>query len=417
MQYLLPFLFSSGYVFISFLFSSYRDYFKKSRVSELLYSFVIGCFYFTTYKILSDDTLFSYETKSSLPLAFIEIVFGHLIIRTILLNFSKSLIRSKKVFFNTIILGSGEKAQNIYLDLKKINNSLGHKFLGSIPLSNISKRISLEIVDSLENIEKHVIDNNIHEVIIAPELEEEYLVPSIITSLEGFPLTVSIIPDIHQIIAGKASINHIVGVPIIQVNSQFISIWYLFFKRLFDLFFSISFLIIGSPLFILCSILVKISSKGPVFFLQERVGYHGKHFKILKFRSMYQNAESSGPRLSTGTDPRITKWGVIMRKTRLDEIPQFINVIKGEMTVVGPRPERKFYIDQILEKAPHFKHMLKVKPGITSLGQVKFGYAENVDQMIQRLKYDMLYIENMSLTLDFRILVYTVFTVLKGKGK
>ena len=132
---------------------------------------------------------------------------------------------------------------------------------------------------------------------------------------------------------------------------------------------------------------------------------------------MYQNAESSGPRLSTGTDPRITKWGVIMRKTRLDEIPQFINVIKGEMTVVGPRPERKFYIDQILEKAPHFKHMLKVKPGITSLGQVKFGYAENVDQMIQRLKYDMLYIENMSLTLDFRILVYTVFTVLKGKGK
>ena len=138
---------------------------------------------------------------------------------------------------------------------------------------------------------------------------------------------------------------------------------------------------------------------------------------MLKFRSMYINAELMGPQLSTDDDPRITKWGKFMRKVRLDEIPQFFTVLGGKMSIVGYRPERQFYIDQIVQKAPHYRMLLKIKPGITSWGEVKFGYASTVDEMVERLKYDILYVENMNLAVDIKILIYTVLIVIQGRGK
>ncbi|MCE3279622.1 MAG: polyprenyl glycosylphosphotransferase, partial [Bacteroidetes bacterium] len=156
---------------------------------------------------------------------------------------------------------------------------------------------------------------------------------------------------------------------------------------------------------------------GPVFYSHERIGWHGKPFMIHKFRSMYVDAEKMGPALSSKHDPRITPLGRFLRKVRLDEIPQFYNVLIGEMSIVGPRPERQYFIDQIVQKAPHYKHLHKVRPGITSWGQVKYGYAENVDEMIARLKYDIIYIENMSLGIDLKILIYTALIVVQGRGK
>ncbi|MCS6905264.1 MAG: sugar transferase, partial [Bacteroidia bacterium] len=186
---------------------------------------------------------------------------------------------------------------------------------------------------------------------------------------------------------------------------------------LLDIVFSAVMLVICIPLFLVISVLIKLDSKGPVFFLQERCGKNGKPFKIIKFRSMYIDAEKMGPALSSDNDPRVTRVGKVLRKYRLDEFPQFYNVLIGDMSLVGPRPERKYFIEQIVQRAPEYWHLLKVKPGITSLGQVKYGYAENVDQMIERMKYDILYIQNMSLVLDIKIIVYTIQTVLAAKGK
>jgi len=187
-------------------------------------------------------------------------------------------------------------------------------------------------------------------------------------------------------------------------------------KQLMDITLAVLSLIILLPLIIFLVIGVRLSSPGPILYRQARVGRFGRQFHIFKFRSMYHNAEENGPELSSRHDPRVTRFGQFMRKHRLDEIPNFLNVLKGEMALVGPRPERQYFINKIIKQAPHYVHLQKVKPGITSWGQVKYGYAENVDEMIKRLRYDILYIENMSLFVDLKILFYTVITIIKGRG-
>ncbi|HKL34361.1 MAG TPA: sugar transferase, partial [Tangfeifania sp.] len=188
-------------------------------------------------------------------------------------------------------------------------------------------------------------------------------------------------------------------------------------KRLLDIVLSMLATILFLPVFLVLSIIIKITSKGPVIYRQERIGRFGDPFYIYKLRSMVQEAENGTPELSSENDQRITKIGRFLRKTHLDEIPQFLNVIKGDMSLVGPRPERKFYIDQIVKQAPHYTHLHKLRPGITSWGQVKYGYASNVDEMLERLQYDMIYLKNISLYIDLKILIYTVMVSFKGNGK
>jgi exopolysaccharide biosynthesis polyprenyl glycosylphosphotransferase len=218
-------------------------------------------------------------------------------------------------------------------------------------------------------------------------------------------------------VVGLVKMNNILGAILLEVDFEVMPAWQKSAKRLFDIFFSLFALLLTLPFMLLVAAFIRLSSPGPVFYRQERIGFKGQPFNIIKFRTMRQDAEQNGPRLSSAADPRITPIGRLLRKTRLDELPQFFNVLNGEMSVVGPRPERQFFIDQIMLKAPYYRRLHRVKPGITSWGQVKFGYAENVDEMVERLRYDMLYLENMSIGLDIRIMIYTVLIMVQGRGK
>ncbi|MCM1066312.1 MAG: sugar transferase [Muribaculaceae bacterium] len=239
----------------------------------------------------------------------------------------------------------------------------------------------------------------------------------IINSLYALDCPLFITPDLHSLMAGRPKVSQVTAEPLVDINNANISPASVNFKRLGDVIVSAAALLILAPVYAIIAMAVKSDSPGPVFYRQVRIGYHKKPFKINKFRTMKVDAEPDGPALASGDDPRVTRVGRVLRKYRLDELPQFWNVLKGEMSLVGPRPEREYYIDRIVRRYPSYSLIHQVRPGITSWGMVKYGYAANVDQMIERLPYDLLYIENVSLGVDLKILFHTVNTVLRGRGQ
>lgn len=326
-------------------------------------------------------------------------------------------IHSRKAGFKTVIIGTRDRAEAIFNELHQLKIGSGHQVIGFIAFDDNEKSPLLTDLGTVKDLEWILREHNVEGVIIAADKTVMDRSQNVINRVEGSDIRIDILPDMTDISSGKVKMNNIFGAILIEVNAEVMPVWQVVMKRIIDVVCSLIAIILCIPLYIVLAILVKISSDGPIFFMQERIGKGGKPFKIIKFRTMYSDAEKLGPQLSSSHDPRITPIGRIMRKLRLDEFPQFFNVLKGEMSLVGPRPERQYFIDQITAIEPQFIQLTKVRPGITSWGQVKYGYAENVDQMLQRMKFDLLYMKNRTLALDFKIMLYTVLIVVKAKGK
>ena len=401
----------------------YRNVYRKSRLKEFggtLLITTIGVI-IIFFALILDDTISSYKNYySSFTVLFLLQFFITYIPRLIITTTTIHKIQNGIISFNTLIIGGDKKAFELYQDLISKSKSAGNNFVGFVNINgntNYQIKKHLKHLGNLNDLPTIIEKYNIEEAIIAIECNERNKIKQIIDKLEGTNIIIEAIPDIYDILTGTVKISSIFGAPLVQISHDLMPAWQINFKRLIDVVSSIFSLIVLIPVYIFIIIAIKLTSKGHVFYNHERIGRYGKPFKIYKFRTMYVDAEKNGPALSCKNDKRITNFGLFLRKTHLDELPQFYNVIKGDMSIVGPRPERLYYINQIVKTASYYKHLLKVRPGITSWGQVKYGYAENVEQMIDRLKYDIIYIENMSLYVDFKIMIYTIKTVLQGKGQ
>ena len=403
-----------------YLAGTYRDVILKSRLRELGQTFILVLtgVIILFFALILDDVIVSYKDyyTSFFVLAGLQFVLTYIPRITLTTIISKR-VQQGRIGYNTLMIGCNERAHEIYQDIEQ-GQLLGGRIVGFINGDSSGENKLGELtrhLGSLKDVKQIIDENDIEEVIIALDMTEQEAIGNIINTLSECNVRIKAVPDIHDIVTGKVKVTTIFGTPLIQISHALLPIWQENMKRLVDVLFSSLALILLSPL-ILCLIVgVKFSSKGPILLKQERIGRYGKPFTLFKFRSMKADAERNGPELSRKNDSRLTSFGKFMRKRKLDEIPNFWNVLKGEMSLVGPRPERKFYIDQIVKKAPHYIHLHKVKPGITSWGQVKYGYAMNVDEMIKRLKYDLLYIENMSLFVDFQIMIFTILTLFRGR--
>ncbi len=401
----------------------YRTWFASSRLDELSTLFkasFVGIF-ILFFLIFIDDYIHSVGSATRILIFIYWGLFlflvgaGRLLVRSAQRNLLIKGFGRK----NALIIGFNEKARDVFRQLKQ-HPALGLDVSGFVNINNNNSDIEysgIKTVGTISNLQEIIDRQNTKEIIIALEKEDRDALVEIIAKCESKNVGLKIVPDLYEILSGQARTSQIYGIPLIDIMPQLMPEWEKKLKRLIDIFVSLFILVITLPITLVTAGLIKLDSEGNTFFTQERCGINGKNFKIIKFRSMKKDAEkSTGPVWSQKDDPRITRVGTIIRKVRIDEIPQMINVLKGEMSIVGPRPERPYFVEMLSKEIPYYKRRLKVRPGITGWAQVKHKYDETIEDVKIKLRYDLFYIENMSLRMDFKILFRTIFVVLFGKG-
>ncbi len=337
--------------------------------------------------------------------------------RVALRTFQRNLIIKGYGVHNALIVGAGKRAVDVF------NLTLKYKALGYRPIGFVttdggtSGPLPGPVVGKVKALGGVIKKSSVQELIVALEENEREQLYGILSSVNGANVSVKMVPDLHDAISGQVRVGQLYGFPLIEIMPQIMQPWEEATKRTLDVLFSLVLLIVGLPVWIIVALAVKMESKGPAIYKQDRVGQDGKTFTLYKFRSMYQNAEKlTGPMWADKNDPRITGTGWIIRKFHLDEVPQFINVLKGNMSLIGPRPERPYFVEQLSKEIPLYRRRLKVKPGITGWAQIKHTYDQSIDDVKIKLQYDLFYIENMSLRMDFKIALSTIVHMLSGKG-
>lgn len=415
-------LFPLMMLLIYYLSGAYYNVMTRSRLDELVNTVIstaigsIIIYFVILIDDIVDDKATTYEMIGSLWLTMTVFVGSE---RMYLSSRLIQRVRDCRSGYNTLIVGVTQSAINM---VGKINNSpktSGFNIIGYVnPTSDapVVTDIGLPVYPIAE-IEKVMQQQNVVKLIVMPHRDGLHATMRLINDLFPLGKSIFISPVLMHVISGKSSFGNVSGEPLIDVSQPDISPSTASCKRAADIVVSALALILLSPLYLAIAAAIKIKSPGGnILYFQERVGYRKKHFKIIKFRTMRPDAEENGPALSSTDDPRITPVGRFLRKYRLDELPQFWNVLRGQMSIVGPRPEREYYINRIVEQVPYYSLIHNVRPGITSWGMVKYGYATTVEQMVERLQYDLVYIENISFGVDMKIILYTVRTVFTGKG-
>ncbi|MCH7826810.1 MAG: sugar transferase [Bacteroidetes bacterium] len=411
------------YWFFIFLFvGMYKTWFAASRfdeISTLFKSSFIGIFilFFTIY---IDDSLHGVSSGTrtliliywGMFLTFVGL--GRLLVRYV----QRKLLINGYGRKNSLIIGFNSKAKEV-LDQIESHRALGFDISGFVAVDeeNIGKEYKgTKVIGSTSSLIKYIDDYSIEEVIIALDKKDDNILINLLGQCSSKQVGLKIVPELYEILSGQARTSQLYGIPLIDLMPEIMPEWEKKVKRLMDIFVSLITIAATLPVSLIAGIAIKLDSNGPVFFRQTRCGLEGKIFKIYKFRSMFNDAEKqSGPVWSQKNDPRTTRIGKIVRQLHIDEIPQMINVLKGEMSMVGPRPERPFFVDKLDIEIPYYKRRLKVRPGITGWAQIKHKYDESIEDVKVKLKYDLFYIENMSLRMDLKILFRTVFIVLLGQ--
>ncbi|MFT3737899.1 MAG: sugar transferase [Breznakibacter sp.] len=428
MSQLLPFwgelvFFSAYWVTVFGLSGMYRQVGRKGigryTTMHLSVSF-IGVMLFTFFFFVKNDFLFEYGffhfffelTFAIVVMFWLPKAIHHLVVWY--------MMKHGKLAVHALLIGNTAKAEHVYTELLAFSGWIRYFFIGFVETGERDRTSfggKLECVGSLDNLPEIINSLELDEIVVAIDSHDFRKIELVLAITRQKNLTVRLLPDMNAILEGTVRTEDIKGLPLITVHGRLMPVWQNLMKWVFDKLVSIVALLLFLPFLPFVALAVRLGSPGPVFYSQVRVGKGREPFRILKIRSMYIDAENGGPALSSDNDPRITPFGKFMRKWHIDEIPQFLNVLKGDMSIVGPRPEREFFIGQLVKIAPHYSHLFSVKPGITSWGMVKFGYAENIDQMVERLRYDILYLENVSFWVDIKIIAYTVKAVFTGKGK